>query len=221
MMIRRKPVFLLFTLALLLGACARPQATPTPEPTPIATPFAGIREDPQRLTLIQTDLPEGFRRIDNTTLHAGHNAVLFMNPEAVQGDREGDLLGVVDEVTTYEFDVDAREAFENDLRVTEQDIANDIAGNENVAPESIQVEAYQPALQGADLLRAFKVMYQIGENRIVEYRYQFMVSNAVGNVIVTTRAPADGSASDAVQARADAIAQAQIDKLNDFRAQGP
>ena len=50
-------------LAFVLAACAVPpldEPTATPAPTPITTPFAGVREDPQRLTLIQTDLPEGF-----------------------------------------------------------------------------------------------------------------------------------------------------------------
>ncbi len=205
----------------LLAACGVPgpqTPTPTPAPTPITTPFAGIREDPQRLTLIQTDLPEGFRKLDNVSLHAGHNAVLFMNPDAVKASSHQRVLGVVDEITTYELDVDARDAFENDLLITEQDIAHDIAGNEGVDAESIRVASYAPELKGADLLRAFRVFYRVGEKSIYEYRYQFMVSNAIGNVIVTVGAQADDSESDAGRAQADAIAQAQLDKLNSFRA---
>ncbi len=215
--------FPLFLAMFLLAACgvpgsATPTPTPTPAPTPITTPFAGIREDPQRLTLIQTDLPEGFRKLDNVSLHAGHNAVLFMNPEAVEASSHQRVLGVVDEITTYELDVDARDAFENDLLITEQDIAHDIAGNEGVDAESIRVTRYAPELEGADLLRAFRVFYRVGEKSIYEYRYQFMVSNAIGNVIVTVGAQADGGESDAGRAQADAIAQAQLDKLNSFRA---
>ncbi len=223
-MIDRKvlPVFLLIIPLLLFGACGAPAVetpTPSPSPTPIVVPFAGIREDPQRLTLIQTDLPEGFRKLDNVSLHAGHNAVLFMNPEAVKTSSEQNVLGVVDEITTYELDVDARDAFENDLLVTEQDIAHDIAENESVDTESIRVTRYTPNLQGADLLRAFRVFYRAGEKPIYEYRYQFMVSNAIGNVIVTVGAKTDGGESEAGRTQADAIAQAQLDKLNRFRAQ--
>ncbi len=218
---KRTSIPILILIPFLLIACAVPpvaEPTPTPAPTPIATPFAGIREDVQRLTLIQTDLPAGFRRLDNTTLHAGHNAVLFMNPDAVKSAAGGDVLGVVDEITVYEFDADARDAFENDLRVTEADIAQDVAGAENVDGESVQVDSYAPDLQGADLLRAFKVRYRIGDQSIYEYRYQFMVSNAIGNVIVTTRAQADGGESEDARAQADAIAQAQLSKLNAYRA---
>jgi len=208
-----------FIMVLLLAACLQnPAPTPTPAPTPITTPFAGIREDPQRLTLIQTDLPDGFRRIDNTTLHAGHNAVLFMNPDAVKGEAGQEVLGVVDEITVYEFDADARDAFEEDLRTTETDIAKDVAASNDVDGENILVDRYDPDLVGADLLRAFKVRYQIGDQTVYEYRYQFMVSNAIANVIVTTRAQEDGGESEEARTQADAIAQAQLDKLNDYRA---
>ena len=216
------PIPILILLPILLAACGVPALdgpTATPAPTPITTPFAGIREDPQRLTLIQTDLPDGFRRVDNTTLHSGHNAVLFMNPEAVKAGSGQDVLGVVDEITIYEDDADARDAFENDLRTTEADIANDVAGAENVDGDSIRVAAYEPALDGADLQRAFKVSYQLGDQKIYEYRYQFMVSNAIANVIVTTRAQANGGESEDARAQADAIAQAQVNKLNDYRAE--
>ncbi len=214
-------ILILILTSILLAACGVPALdgpTATPAPTPITTPFAGIREDPQRLTLIQTDLPAGFRKVDNTSLHSGHNAVLFMNPEAVKAGSGQDVLGVVDEITIYEDDADARDAFENDLRTTEADIANDVAGAENVDGDSIRVAAYEPALDGADLQRAFKVSYQLGDQKIYEYRYQFMVSNAIANVIVTTRAQANGGESEDARAQADAIAQAQVDKLNDYRA---
>ncbi len=212
------PLLILIPLLAACGVPALNEPTATPAPTPITTPFAGIREDPQRLTLIQTDLPDGFRRVDNTTLHAGHNAVLFMNPNAVKDQSADGVLGVVDEITVYEFDADARDAFEQDLRVSEADIANDVARSENVDGDSIQVTRYAPELTGADLLRAFKVSYQVGEQKVYEYRYQFMVSNAIGNVIVTTRAQEDGGESEEARSQADAIAQAQLDKLNDYRA---
>ncbi len=211
-------------IMLFLAACGVPplgQSAATPAPTPITTPFAGVREDPQRLTLIQTDLPEGFRKLDNTTLHEGHNAVLFMNPDAVSGKSDQNMLGVVDEITTYEDDADARDAFENDLLLTAEDIANKFKERDSVAPGSIKVQVYHPELKGADLLRSFKASYKLGDTLVNEYRYQFMVSNAIGNVIVTVRADADGSESASGREQADAIAQAQIDKLNQFRAQRP
>ncbi len=218
-------IFILFpALAFLLAACAAPplgDPTATPAPTPITTPFAGVREDPQRLTLIQTDLPDGFRKLDNTTLHEGHNAVLFMNADAVSGKSDQNVLGVVDEITTYEDDADARDAFENDLLLTEQDIAKNIQESESTGQGDIQVEAYHPDLTGADLLRAFKAHYKLGDTAVNEYRYQFMVSNAIGNVIVTVRAEKDGGESQSGREQADAIAQAQIDKLNNFRAERP
>ena len=205
-------------LPILLAACGVPPlAGPTPAPTPITTPFAGVREDPQRLTLIQTDLPEGFRKLDNTSLHEGHNAVLFMNPDAVSGKSDDLVLGVVDEITTYEDDADARDAFENDLLLTAEDIANKIKESDSAAPDSIEVQVYHPELKGADLLRSFKASYKLGDTLVNEYRYQFMVSNAIGNVIVTVRANEDGGESESGRAQADAIAQAQIDKLNEFR----
>ncbi len=224
---RGKALWLLVAVAawFVLGPVSRAYAqedtpTPTPAPTPISTPFAGIREDPQRLTLIQTDLPPGFRRVDNTSLHAGHHAVLFMNPDAVKNQTEGQILGVVDEITTYEDDLDARDAFEKDLRVTEQDVAQDIQGNnEALDAESLHVETYAPSLQGADLLRAFKVFYRLNQKPIYEYRYQFMVSNSIGNVIVTVRAQGDGQESEEARTQADGVAQAQLDKLNTFRIQ--
>ena len=218
------PLLLLPILIVILAACGVPplsESSDPPAPTPITTPFAGIREDPQRLTLIQTDLPDGFRKLDNTTLHEGHNAVLFMNADAVSGKSDQAVLGVVDEITTYENDADARDAFENDLLLSEQDIANKIQESESTAPGSIKVQAYHPDLNDADLLRAFKASYQLGETPVHEYRYQFMVSNAIGNVIVTVRAEEDGGESESGRAQADAIAQAQIDKLNNFRAQRP
>jgi len=225
-MLRKRPlsILLLPLFILLLAACSAPalgEPAATPAPTPIATPFAGIRKDPQRLTLIQTDLPDGFRKIDSTSLHAGHNAVLFMNADAVSGNSDQAVLGVVDEITTYEYDADARDAFENDLLLSEQDIANKIKESENTAAGSIKAQAYQPHLTGPDLLRAFKANYKLGETPVHEYRYQFMVSNSIGNVIVTVRANEDGSESESGRDQADAIAQAQIDKLNNFRAERP
>jgi len=154
-------------------------------------------------------------------MHEGHNAVLFMNADAVSGDSEKMVLGVVDEITTYENDADARYAFEKDLLLTVQDIAQKIAESENVDPDSIQVQEYRPQLKGADLLRAFKAKYKLGETVVYEYRYQFMVSNAIGNIIVTVRAEEDGAESEAGRAQADAIAQAQIDKLIEYRMERP
>ncbi len=214
-------LILFLLLPLFVGCVAQPASpTPTPAPTPISTPFAGIREDPQRLTLIQTDLPPGFRRVDNASLHAGHHAVLFMNPDAVKNQTAGQVLGVVDEITTYEDDLDARDAFENDLRITEQDVAKDIqSNNDSLDSESLHVETYAPSLQGADLLRAFKVFYRLNQKPIYEYRYQFMVSNSIGNVIVTVRAQDDGRESEEARTQADGVAQAQLDKLNAFRIQ--
>ena len=218
-------VLILFpVLAFLLAACEVPplsEPTAMPAPTPISTPFAGVREDPQRLTLIQTDLPDGFRKLDNTTLHEGHNAVLFMNVDAVAGKSDQSVLGVVDEITTYEDDADARGAFENDLLLTERDIAQKIQESASTAPGSISVQTYRPDLTGADLLRAFKASYKLGDTAVNEYRYQFMISNAIGNVIVTVRADDDGGESASGREQADAIAQAQIDKLNHFRAERP
>ena len=220
----------LLILIILPTACTPPPLddlhtgdtpTSTPPPTPISTPFAGVREDPQRLTLIQTDLPAGFRKLDNITMHEGHNAVLFMNEEAVKGQGEQVVLGVVDEITTYENDADARYAFENDLLLTEQDIAKKIQESDSATPDSINVQVYNPDLSGADLLRAFKASYKLGDTTVNEYRYQFLVSNAIGNVIVTVRADADGEESESGRAQADAIAQAQIDKLNDYRVNRP
>jgi hypothetical protein len=212
---------ILFLLPILFAACAVPPLNESTAPTPITTPFAGIREDPQRLTLIQTDLPDGFRKLDNTTLHEGHNAVLFMNADAVSGKSDQNVLGVVDEITTYEDDADARDAFENDLLLTEQDIAKKIQESDSTTPGSIKVQAYHPDLTGADLLRGFKASYTLGETPVHEYRYQFMVSNAIGNVIVTVRAEEDGGESESGREQADAIAQNQIDKLNNYRAQRP
>ncbi len=143
-----------------------------------------------------------------------------MNPDAVKGDEPGQVLGVVDEVTTYEDDAAARDSFEKDLRMTEQDIVQDIQkDNPSLDPDSLQVSTYHPDLQGADLLRAFKAFYRINEKPIYEYRYQFMVSNSIGNVIVTVRGDAQGQETDAGRQQADAIAQAQLNRLNDFRAQ--
>ena len=221
----RNILFPILILApILLAACGVPplgEPTPTPAPTPITTPFAGIREDPQRLTLIQTDLPDGFRKLDNTTLHEGHNAVLFMNPDAVSGKSDQNVLGVVDEITTYEDDADARDAFENDLLLSEQDVAKNIQESESTSEGAIKVQAYHPELKDADLSRAFKASYKLGDTQVNEYRYQFMISNAIGNVIVTVRADDNGGESESGRAQADAIAQAQIDKLNDFRAERP
>ena len=213
---------ILILVSATLAACGVPPLTgATPAPTPITTPFAGVREDPQRLTLIQTDLPDGFRKLDNTTLHEGHNAVLFMNPDAVSGKSDQNVLGVVDEITTYEDDADARDAFENDLLLTAQDIANKIQESDSAAPGTIKVQTYHPELTGADLSRAFKASYKLGDTLVNEYRYQFMVSNAIGNVIVTVRADEDGGESASGREQADAIAQAQIDKLNQYRAERP
>jgi hypothetical protein len=217
-------LILIPVLAFLLAACSMPtlgEPAATPAPTPITTPFAGVREDPQRLTLIQTDLPDGFRKLENTTLHEGHNAVLFMNADAISGKSDQNVLGVVDEITTYEDDADARDAFENDLMLTEQDIANKIQESESTTPGSIKVQTYHPDLTGVDLLRAFKASYKLGDTAVNEYRYQFMVSNAIGNVIVTVRADGDGGESKSGREQADAIAQAQIDKLNQYRAERP
>ena len=102
------------------------------------------------------------------------------------------------------------------LSLSRDSIASSIAEASGEA-RLIDVQPYAVQLRGTDEVIGFRVQYAIGSTCVIDYRYRFVVDNALANVIVTARAAGTGEASATFREQARAIVEQQIAHLTEAR----
>jgi hypothetical protein len=145
-------------------------------------------------------------------------SVLYFRPAALTSDdpsRPG-LLGVTVNLGIYDTATKARMQFASQGHLDVDSIAGTVVEASEDA-KLIRVDSIDVELQGTDLVVAFRAHYSIGTTQLVDYRYRFLVDNALANVIVTARVTGTGQEPDEFRERALEIAERQIAYLNEAR----
>lgn len=193
-----------------------PTSTPAPSPTPTRS-TAAFTGDPKDLVVQLEDLPAGFQQITGEYDGPNSYTVVYFSPESFVAElpSEAGLLAVVADLGIYDDAVAAREQFETQQGLDRESIANRLGASGDAI--LIDVQPYAVQLQGTDEVTAVRVHYEIGSTAVIDYRYGFIVGNAVANLFVTVRATEDGEGSPTFRDQAQAIAERQVTRLNEAR----
>lgn len=217
---------LCLVLALTAGCkCAsapEPGSDATTAPSPTSSPtgptLAPIHGDPTDLIIQLNDLPAGFQSVTAEANGSKDYTAFYVRPEALvaQDPAKENLLAVAVNLTIHDSAAEAKEAFtaEEDL---DQGSLADAMGEASPEATVIEVTSHPVALEEAGEAAAFRVLYKIGPLSVIDYRYRFVVSNAVVNVVVTAPAQEGGQDPPGLTKRGQALAQRQVSRLVEAR----
>lgn len=213
---------LVLLIAIAAVACGGGEETgPEPSPPPTGPTAASllVKGDPEDLVIQLEALPPGFQRVTGEYEEVNGYTVVYFCPETLftEGHSETSLLGVVVNLNIYDDVTGAREQFHAQGNLDRDSIMNDIReASEDATP--LDVQPYTVQLEGTDEVLAFRVQYAIGSIVMFEYRYRFIVGNALANVIITARALETGEEPSTFPDKAQAIVEEQIARLNSARS---
>ncbi|MDH4268940.1 MAG: hypothetical protein OEV52_01350 [Dehalococcoidia bacterium] len=178
-----------------------------------------VRGDPEDLVVQLEALPSGFQMVGEDSQSPNEYSVVYFHPEAlVSGTDSGtNLLAVVVNLGIYEDAAAAGEQFTAQGSMDRDSIMEDIReASEGATP--IAVQPYTVQVEGSDQVLAFGVEYAIGSTHLFEYRYRFIVGNALANVVITALASEGGDEPSALPDRARALVEEQAARLNSARS---
>jgi len=178
-----------------------------------------VKGDPKDLVIQLEALPPGFQMVGNESQSPNEYSVVYFNPEPlVSGSDSGtNLLGVVVNLGIYEDTRAAAEQFTAQVSLDRDSIMEDIREASEGA-EPIAVEPYTVQLEASDQALAFAVEYVLGSTHLFEYRYRFIVGNALANMVITALASEAGDEPSAFPDQAYALVKEQADRLNNARS---
>jgi hypothetical protein len=177
---------------------------------------ARIEGDPNDLILHLADLPPGFSQIADEYDGPNKYAVLYLSPSALDAqDLSEPILAVVAGNLILHEDLAAvEEQYENEEGLDEGTITDSIAGTSGDAT-LIEVQPYPVRLAGTDQAKTVRVEYTIGPMVLVDYRYRFVMGNAVVNLIATARGVGQGRDTSSVAEQAQGLAERQVERLSE------
>lgn len=188
------------------------------EPASDALASLLVRGDPENLVIQLEALPSGFQMVGEDSQDPNEYSVVYFHPEAlVSGTDSGtNLLAVVVNLGIYEDAAAAGGQFTAQGSLDRDSIMEDIReASEGAGP--IAVEPYTVQVEGTDQVLAFAVEYAIGSTHLFEYRYRFIVANALANMLVTALASEAGDEPSAFPNQACALVEEQAARLNNAR----
>lgn len=200
-------------------ACScTPAADLVPDSTALSSPTASpteevhtlVRDAAQDLILQANDLPAGFQTVTAEESEPGAYTAFYVQTDALTG--EGDILAVVVSLTIHDDAEEANEAFASEADLDQESLAAAMgAASEDatiidVASHPVQLEAVSEAV-------AFRAHYEIGPLALIDYRYRFVIGNAVANVVVTAPAGEGGHDPTGFAEQAQEIAAEQASRL--------
>jgi hypothetical protein len=160
------------------------------------------------------DLPAGFETVAAEQHGPGGYTAFYVRPEAFASEDvgEGNLLAVAVNLTVHDSAADAKQAFTTEGDLDEASLAQAM-GEASQEATVIDVTSHPAALEKAREAVAFRVLYKIGTISVIDYRYRFVVSNVVANVVATARARAAGQDPPGLADQAQALAEQQERRL--------
>jgi len=208
----------LVVLALLVGMAAVAYGSGE-EPSPDTAASLVVKGDPKDLVVQLEALPSGFQMIGNESQSRNEYSVVYFNLDVlVSGsDSATNLLAVVVNLGVYEDSTAAGEQFTAQGSLDRDSIVKDIKEASEEA-EPISVQPCSAEVEGSDRILVFSVEYAIGSTHLFEYRYRFIVGNALANMVITALASEAGEEPSAFPDQARALAEEQAARLNNARS---
>jgi hypothetical protein len=177
-----------------------------------------VHGDPKTLIIQREELPANFTMAGGEPKGANEYGQVYFNPQALvdQSGAGPELLGVIANLTLLDTPAAAGKTFTDQGGLNVDSVINDIrAATPGAQP--LGVEPYSAKINGTDRVSAFRVRYVLNEAHVFEYRFRFRVANAVGNVIISALATAQGGEPAALVGQAQSIAERQVARLNSAR----
>jgi hypothetical protein len=222
MLAKLKALATLLIAAAIAGAItacgSRPTAEPAPPtalpPTPTLPAVTGLAEN---LTIRLEDLPGGFTMAGEDRPGGNAYSVVYLRPDvlAQQPPTSASLVGVIENLSILTDMAGAHAQFAaqgTDTASIARDV-QEVSGNAS----NVDVQPYAASVAGADEVIAFRVRYVIGSTRLLEYRYRMRVGNVLVNLIVTATVLETEVESANIREQAQALAQKQVEHINDAR----
>gem|GEM_PF-3123197 len=217
-------VLLAVAIANLSGACSKSsenQSARSAGPDAKRDPPMSqrlVRGDPKALVIQREELPTNFTMAGGEPKGAGEYSQVYFNPHALVDESGTDtgLLGVIANLAILHAPAAATETFTDQGGLDVESVISDI----RVATPGAQplaAEPCSPTIDGTDKVLAFRVHYILNGAHVFEYRFRFRVGNAVGNLIVSALATAEGEEPATLIDRAQSIAERQVSRLNSSR----
>ncbi len=177
-----------------------------------------IRGDPGTLVIQREELPTDFAIAGGEPKGASEYSQVYFNPQALMDESgaETGLLGVIANLTVLDAPAAASQRFTDQGGLEIESVIKDIQVATPGA-EPLGAEPYSTTIGGADKVLAFRVHYILDDAHVFEYRFRFRVANAVGNLIISALATAEGKEPATLSSRARSIAERQVAKLNSAR----
>ena len=209
-------IALLAVSALLLGMAAVAYVGGE-EPASDTTASLLVKGDPKELVIQLEALPPDFQMVGEESQSPNEYSVVYFHPGAlVSGGHSGANLLVVN-LGIYGDATAAGEQFTAQGSLGRDSIMEDIReASEGATP--IAVQPYTVQVEGSDKILAFSVEYAIGPIHLFEYRYRFIVGNALANMVITTLASEVGEEPSAFSDQALALVEEQAARLNNARS---
>jgi len=175
-----------------------------------------VKGDPKDLVIQLEALPPGFEMLLDESQSPNEYSVVYFHPGAlVSGGHSGANLLVVN-LGIYEDATAAGEQFTAQGSLDRDSIMEDIReASEGATPIAVQSCTVQ--VEGSDQVLAFGVEYAIGSTHLFEYRYRFIVGNALANMVITALASEAGEEPSAFPDQAQALVEEQAARLNNAR----
>jgi hypothetical protein len=181
-------------------------------PTPKAETW--VQGDPKELIVQLEDLPLGFSLVTQEYDGPNKYAVVYLSPAAFAEDArpEAALMAVAANLTLHGDVAAAGEQYETEVGLDDKSIAKSMAGTSGDAT-LILVQPLPVQVMGTDRVKAVRVDYKIGSMVVVDYRYRFVVGNAVVNFIATARNAGEGPEAAALSEQVQAVVEQQVERL--------
>jgi hypothetical protein len=177
-----------------------------------------VRGDPKTLIIQSEQLPTNFAMAGGEPKGVNEYSQVYFNPQALVDPTKADpeLLGVIANLTLLDTPAAAGKTFTDQGGLNVDSVINDIrAATPGAQP--LGVEPYSAKISGTDRVLAFRVRYILNEAHVFEYRFRFRVANAVGNLIISALATAQGEEPAILLGQAQSIAELQAARLNSAR----
>lgn len=173
-----------------------------------------VKGDPSALVIQREELPSGFEMAQSEPTGDGEFVRVYFNARALMSVRDPDpaLFGVIANLSILNDAQAATETFGAQGGLDADSIKRDLrAATPGAIPK--EIEPYPAAIDDVDRVSTFRVRYELQGTMVYEYRFRFVVGNALGNLIISARGAPEGGEPVSLRARAHAVVDRQVARL--------
>lgn len=172
-----------------------------------------VNGDAVSLILQQEDLPPGFMLAQGQPRPPQGYSRVYLNRGALvfETGEDPELYGVISDLSLFATRPEAANRFAAQGGLTRDAILADIRAKPGAEPRDAQPVTID--LPDVDRATVFLVHYLNQGMDVYEYRYRILVANALSNLVLSTRAPADGTQPPLFSDQARTIVDRQIKRL--------